>query len=123
MGQQNVTSQLHSLEPGLPQKASVETAQNWLHEMGFELLTARKGIFIDGHKQPDIVASRVEFLCKMAKIGFLHFTNAPTEGARKALPDDIDAPRLLLIGNQKKSFSSTMRAHFSLMKIKICSGD
>ena len=62
--------------------------------MGFEVLTARKGIFIDGHERPDVVASRVEFLRKMVKIGFLHFTNAPTEGAQKALFNDIDAPTL-----------------------------
>ena len=30
----------------------------------------------------------------MVKIGFLHFTNAPTEDAQKALPDDIDPPTL-----------------------------
>ena len=60
--------------------------------MGFEVLHARKGIFIDGHERPDVVASRVEFLRKMVKVGFLHFTNAPTEEAQKALPDDIDPP-------------------------------
>ena len=27
----------------------------------------------------------------MTKIGFLHFTNAPTEGAMRALPE-VDAP-------------------------------
>jgi len=28
------------------------------------------------------------------KIGFLHFTNAPTEEAQKAVPANIDAPTL-----------------------------
>ena len=41
VGQQNITSQ-HLSEPGFP----VETAQKWLHEMGFEVLTARKGILL-----------------------------------------------------------------------------
>ena len=48
-----------TLEPGFPCKVSVETAQKWGYEMGFEVLHARKGIFIDGHERPDIVASRV----------------------------------------------------------------
>lgn len=61
--------------------------------MGFEVLTPRKGIFIDGHERPD-VTYRQEFLRKMVKIGFLHFTNAPTEETQKALPDDIDPPTL-----------------------------
>jgi len=83
-----------TLEPGFPRRTSVETARKWLHEMGFEVLTARKGIFIDGHERPDVVASRMTFLRKMVKIGFLHFTNAPTEEARQALPEDVDPPIL-----------------------------
>jgi len=62
--------------------------------MGFEVLQARKGIFIEGHERPDVAASRKEFLRRMVKIGFLHFTNAPPEDAQKALPDDIDPPTL-----------------------------
>ena len=30
----------------------------------------------------------------MVKTGFLHLTNASTEGAQKAFPDDTDAPTL-----------------------------
>jgi len=32
------------LEPGFPQKVSIETAQKGLHEMGFEVLSPKKGI-------------------------------------------------------------------------------
>ena len=39
-----------TLEPGLPRKIGLETARLWLHHLGFEVLTARKGIFIDGHE-------------------------------------------------------------------------
>ena len=83
-----------TLEPGFQQKVSVETARTWLHHLGFEVLTPKKGIFIDGHERPDVVASRKTILRKMVKIGFLHFTNAPTEEAQKAIPADIDAPTL-----------------------------
>ena len=57
--------------------------------MGFEVPHARKGIFIDGHERPDIVASCV-FLRKMVKVGFLYLMNAPTEETQKSLPDDIN---------------------------------
>ena len=36
-----------TLEPGFPRKISTETARLWLHHLGFEVLTAQKGIFID----------------------------------------------------------------------------
>ena len=80
-----------SLEPGFPRKIGLETARLWLHHLGFEVLTAQKGIFIDGHERPDVIETRKLFLRKMTKIGFLHFTNAPTEDAMRALPD-VDAP-------------------------------
>ena len=80
-----------TLEPGFPWRIGVETARLWLHHLGFEVLTARKGIFIDGHERPDVIETRTLFLRKMIKLGFLHFTNAPTEDAMRALPD-VDAP-------------------------------
>jgi len=81
-----------TLEPGFPCKICLETARKWLHHLGFEVLSAKKGIFIDGHERDDVVESRKLFLRKMTKIGFLHFTNAPTEDAIKALPQDVDPP-------------------------------
>ena len=81
-----------TLEPGFPRKIGLETARKWLHHLGFEVLTAKKGIFIDGHERDDVVESRKLFLRKMVKLGFLHYTNAPTEDAVKALPDDVDPP-------------------------------
>ena len=83
-----------TLEPGFPRKVSVETARTWLYHLGFQVLTPKKGIFIDGHERPDVVAFSKTFLRKMVKIGFLHFTNAPTEETQKANPADIDAPTL-----------------------------
>ena len=81
-----------TLEPGFPRRISLETARTWLHQLGFEVLTSQKGIFIDGHERSDVVNARKLFLRKMAKLGFLHFTNAPTEDAAKAIPTDIDPP-------------------------------
>ena len=74
-----------------PPKISLKTARLWLHHLGFEVLTVRKGIFIDGHERLDVIDARKLFLRKMTKLGFLHITNAPTKDAMKALPD-VDAP-------------------------------
>ena len=80
-----------TLEPGYPRKASIETARKWLHHLRFEVLSAKKGIFI-GHERDDEVVYRKEFIRKIM-IGFLHFTNAPSdESATKTTPDDIDRP-------------------------------
>lgn len=72
---------------------SIETARKWLH-LGFEVLTIRKGIFIDGHERDDGVEARKLFLRKMTKLGFLHFRNAPTAETQKALPEDVDPQSL-----------------------------
>ena len=83
-----------TLEPGYPRKISVETARRWLRQLGFEIITPRKGIFIDGHERDDVIVYRKIFLCRMVKTGFLHFTNAPTESSQKTIPTDVDPPTL-----------------------------
>ncbi len=67
-----------TLEPGFPRKISVSTARRWLCAMGFEVLTPRKGVFIDGHERPDVVEARSAFLRRMVKLGFVNLLNAPT---------------------------------------------
>ena len=56
-----------TLEPGFPR---IETARHWLHELGFEVLTAKKGCFVDGHERADVVEYRQKFLQKMVALGF-----------------------------------------------------
>ena len=80
-----------TLEPGYPQKISVETAQRWFHELGFEVLAA-KGCFVDGHECQDVVEYRDTFLRKIVSLGFLNESNAPTEKARQSLPTDLHCP-------------------------------
>lgn len=59
---------------------------------GFEVLTPRKGVFIDGHERPDVVEARSAFLRRMVKLGFVNLLNAPTDDACKAIPIDIEPP-------------------------------
>lgn len=77
------------LEPGFLRKISVETARQWLHHLGFEVLSSTKGAYFDGHERPDVIASRKQFLNDMIAVGFLHPDQAPTPDAQKAFPDDI----------------------------------
>ena len=61
----------HSLEPGFPCKVSSETARKWLHELGFSMIDAKKGTYVDGHEREDVVEYRGQFLRKMIGLGFL----------------------------------------------------
>ena len=84
-----------TLESEYLRKVAVDTATERLHHLGFEVWSPRKGIFIDGHEQDDVVEYRKQFLRKMVKIGFVHSTNAPTDSsAQAAIPADIDPPTL-----------------------------
>lgn len=78
------------LVPGFPRKISIETGRKWMHHLGFEVLNAKKGTFVDGHERDDVVAYRKTFLRRMFTLGFLNPDNAPTEDAKAALPQDLD---------------------------------
>ena len=86
-----------TLEPGFPRSIALETGRKWMHELGFEIVHAKKGTFVDGHEREDVVAYRMVFLRKMIALGFLNASNAPTEEARNALPEDLESPSQAVI--------------------------
>lgn len=77
------------LEPGFPRKISVETARCWLHHLGFQVLSAKKGAYFDGHERDDVVKSRKQFLEDMISVGFLHPSQAPTPDSQRAFPSNV----------------------------------
>ena len=81
-----------TLEPGFPRCIHLETARKWMHEMGFQVLTHKKGTFVDGHERADVVEYRKKFLRKLIGLGFLNSSNAPSEEAKNALPADLVCP-------------------------------
>lgn len=83
-----------TLEPGFPRRIGLETARKWLHVLGFEFITPKKGSFVDGHEREDVVVYRKKFLRKMVGLGFLRPDNAPTEDAKNALPSDLHTPSI-----------------------------
>ena len=80
------------LEPGYPRHVSVQTARKWLHELGFQVLDKKKGIYIDGHERPDVVQHRWCFLRQLVAGGFLTKEDAPSDEAKEAFPTDIEQP-------------------------------
>lgn len=60
--------------------------------MGFQVITPRNGIFVDGDERTDVVKARKSFLRRMVKLGFLSITNAPTPQSALAIPTDIEPP-------------------------------
>ena len=87
----------HGLEPGFPCKVSSEIARKWLHELGFSVIDAKKGTYMDGHKREDVVEYHGQFLRKMIGLGFLNRENAPTPETKQALPEDLKTPRTYVI--------------------------
>ena len=86
-----------TLEPGFPRKISHETGRKWLHELGFSVVSKKKGTFVDGHEREDVVQYRSKFLRRMVTLGFLNPSNAPTEEAKAALPADLSSPDTVVI--------------------------
>ena len=80
------------LEPGFPRHIGVETGCKFLHELGFEVLDKKKGVYIDGHEREDVVQHRGKFLHFIIAGGFLSKDDAPTDEAKKAFPNDIQSP-------------------------------
>ena len=83
-----------TLEPGCPRMIAIETALKWMHEMGYEVLTSKKGVFVDNHERHDVVEYRKMFLRRMVALGFLNEGNAPTDEAKQSLPSHLECPQL-----------------------------
>ena len=65
-----------TLETGFPRHVSTETARKWLHDVGFEYLSPKKGSFVDGHERSDVVDHCKKFLRKIVGLGFLRKEHA-----------------------------------------------
>ena len=46
----------------------LRTTQNWLYHLGFKYKDVKKNVFIDGHKQPNIIEDRKKFFEKMEEL-------------------------------------------------------
>ena len=55
----------------------MQTARLWQHELGFEVLDKKKGVYIDGHERDDVIQHRHKFLRQLIGGGFLTPECAP----------------------------------------------
>jgi len=56
---------------------SDRTAVRWLHQLGFEPASTKKGVFIDGHEHSDVVEYRKLYLHKLETLESTHAPPPP----------------------------------------------
>jgi hypothetical protein len=57
---------------------SIETARSWLHKkLGFSVYTHKKGLYKDGHDNPDVIKYRKEFVREMQNFDDRHAVALP----------------------------------------------
>ena len=66
-----------NFEPGFPRKTGVETARNWIYEMGYEVLRSKKGVYVDSHESDDVVLYQKTSFPQKVTLGFFISANAP----------------------------------------------
>ena len=78
------------LHPHFPRSIALRTAIRWFQHLGFNPVSHRKGVYIDGHECEDVVCHRKEFLKVMNELRRTHCppspcTDEPHEYARKMM--------------------------------------
>ena len=110
----NLLPSVREHHPNIPDSVSVRTARRWLHKLGFDPCSTKKGVYIDGHEQSDVVEYRKLYLRRLEVISLTHVFPPFCKDEQPVEP---------FIGLQCKNvvimFSfSMMRVHFILMRIK-----
>lgn len=78
--------------PHIPAKISLNTACRWLHKLGFQPSSTRKGVYIDGHERTDVIEYRTLYL---RRLEILSSTHAPPP----LCTDEVSEP---FIGPQRR---------------------
>jgi len=92
--------------PDAPHTVSVRTARRWLHKLGFEKLSTKKGVYIDGHERQDVVEYRKLYL---RKLEILSSSHAPPPLCSDEDPTPIEpstSRKLVLIFHDESTFHS-----------------
>ena len=71
--------------PDAPSKVSVSTAICWLHKLGFNPSSTKKGLYIDGHERKDVVDYRKLYLIKLEVLESTHAPPPPERTIDRAL--------------------------------------
>ena len=97
-----------------PSKISVRTARRWLHKLGFEQVSSKKGIYIDGHERTDVVEYRMLYLKRLDILASTHLPpplcsdELSTHALQPPLRTDEPSPHreLVLIFHDESIFHS-----------------
>ena len=109
------------LEPGFPRHIGVETARKWLHELGFEVLDKKKGVYIDGHEREDVVKHRQKFLRQLVAVASSQKMMHLLKKLRMPSPRTLN--HLHLNAEQKTSLFFTMSPPLMPMMMSLYSGE
>lgn len=66
--------------PQVPSDVSNRTVARWLHQLGFEPSSTKKGVYIDGHERSDVVDYRKIYLRKLEALESTHAPRPPVSG-------------------------------------------
>ena len=64
-------SKARETHPNLPNITN-RTAVRWLHILGFDIMSSKKGVYIDGHERNDVVDYRKIYLRRLEIISSCH---------------------------------------------------
>ena len=96
-----------------PSKITARTARSWLHKLGFEQVSSKKGIYINGYERADVVEYRKLYLKKLDILASTHLppplcSDDPSSHA--SVPSGSDEPsqrrKLVLIFHDESIFHS-----------------
>ena len=95
-------------------KISVRTARRWLHKLGFEQVSSKKGIYIDGHERTNVVEYRKLYLKRLDILASTHLPpplcsdELSTHASQPPLRTDELSPHreLVLIFHDKSIYHS-----------------
>lgn len=101
------------LPPGFPCSISPCTACKWLHDLGLNPTTYRKGVYVDGHEREDVIQCRKVYLRKME---ILECTHLPQPQCSDCSLEELVLPQLSI------SLSLFIMMNVSSMQMKVQGG-
>ena len=96
--------QVRRHHPQVPASISNRTATRWLHQLGFEPSSTKKGVYIDGHERSDVVEYRKLYLRKLEMLESTHAPPPPV--GDEPAPDPSDRRKLVLIFHDEAAYHS-----------------
>ncbi len=88
--------------PQVPSSISDRTAIRWLHQLGFEPTSTKKGVYIDGHERSDVVEYRKLYLRKLEILESTHAPPPPV--STEPTPEPSDRRNLVLIFHDEAAY-------------------